>query len=74
MFSSIRLYVKPPVGSRAEAKIELYSELREKHNTYLANRFAGSALSFADKLLKASEAPEEELDAPVEKSKKYSEL
>jgi len=74
MFSSIVLYKKPPVGSKAEAKIELYSELRDKHNTYLANRFAGSALSFADRLLKASETPEKELSAPVEKSKKYSEL
>ena len=74
MFSSIVLYRKPPVGSKAEAKIELYSKLRDKHNTYLANRFAGSALSFADKLLKASKTPEKELSAPVEKSKKYSEL
>ena len=74
MFSSIVLYKKPPVGSKAEAKIELYSKLRDKHNTYLANRFAGSALSFADKLLKASKTPEKELSAPVEKSKKYSEL
>lgn len=74
MFSSIYLYRKPAVGSKAEAKIELYSELRDKHNTYLANRFAGSALSFADRLLKASETPEKELSAPVEKSKKYSEL
>ena len=74
MFSSIVLYRKPPVGSKAEAKIELYSKLRDKHNTYLANRFAGSALSFADELLKASKTPEKELSAPVEKSKKYSEL
>jgi hypothetical protein len=74
MFSSIVLYNKPEVGSKAEAKIELYSALKEKHNDYLAARFSGNLLSFSDKLLKKDAVSDKELSLPVEKARKYSDL
>ncbi len=74
MFSSIVLYNKPEVGSPAEAKIELYSALKEKHNDYLAARFSGNLLSFSDKLLKKDAVSDKELSLPVEKARKYSDL
>lgn len=74
MFSAIVLYNKPEVGSPAEAKIELYSAIKEKHNTYLASRFNGDNLSFSDKLLQPEAVTDKVLSSPVEKSVKYSEL
>ena len=74
MFSAIVLYNKPEVGSKAEAKIELYSEIKDKHNTYLASRFSGANLSFSDKLLQPKAVTDKVLASPVEKSVKYSEL
>jgi hypothetical protein len=74
MFSSIVLYNKPEVGSPAEAKIELYSALKEKHNDYLAARFSGNLLSFSDKLLKKDAVSDKKLSLPVEKARKYSDL
>ena len=74
MFNALTLFKKPAAGSKAETKLELYSSIRDKHNTYLADRFAGSALSFSDKLLKPDATSGKDLTAPVQKEKKYSEL
>ena len=74
MFNALTLFKKPEAGSKAEVKLELYSAIRDKHNTYLADRFAGSALSFSDKLLKPEKDASKELEGPVQKEKKYSEL
>ena len=74
MFNALTLFLKPEPGSKAETKLELYSKIRDKHNTYLAGRFAGSALSFSDKLLKPDATSGKDLTAPVQKAKKYSEL
>ena len=74
MFNALTLFKKPAAGSKAETKLELYSAIRDKHNTYLANRFAGSALSFSDKLLSPKQGASLTLPAPVQKAKKYSEL
>lgn len=74
MFNAITLYLKPASGSKAEQKLERFSAKREELNDYLSTRFSGGTISFADKLLSASDTADKDLTAPVEKSKKYSEL
>ncbi len=74
MFNSITLFVKPS-SAKLTAKLELYSQKRQTFNTYLADRFAGSALSFSDNLLKKDgEVGSKVLSGAVQASKKYSEL
>lgn len=74
MFNSITLFVKPSTP-KLTAKLELYSKKREAFNVYLADRFAGSALSFSDNLLKKDgEVGSKVLSGVVEVSKKYSAL
>ena len=74
MFNAITLYLKPAPGSKAEAKLERFSAKREELNEYLSTRFSGGTISFTDKLLSASDTADKDLTAPVEKSKKYSDL
>ncbi len=73
MFNSITLFVKP-TSAKLTAKLELYSEKRNTLNAYLADRFAGSALSFSDKLLRKDAATTKVLSGAVQEAKKYSEL
>ena len=74
MFNSITLFVKPS-SAKLTAKLELYSKKRETFNAYLADRFAGSALSFSDNLLKKDgEVGSKVLSGAVQAAKKYSDI
>lgn len=73
MFNSINLFVRPAAGSKAEEKLEQFSEQRNVLNDYLNTRFS-TTLSFTDKLLSEGVAASKSLAAPVQREVKYSDL